>query len=83
MLAGALIGTLCAALLAWAWSHYGHRVNLARFFQVTSLFLVLFVISCLSTPSMNSLKAMHSWYQQRILAPRVRAVRPEDSMGKC
>jgi high-affinity iron transporter len=44
MFAGALIGTICAALLAWAWSHYGHRINLARFFQVTSLFLVLFVI---------------------------------------
>lgn len=44
MFAGALIGTLCAGLLAWAWSRYGHRINLARFFQVTSLFLVLFVI---------------------------------------
>jgi high-affinity iron transporter len=44
MFAGALIGTLCAVLLAWAWSRYGHRINLARFFQVTSLFLILFVV---------------------------------------
>jgi high-affinity iron transporter len=44
MLAGAVIGVLCAALLAWAWSRYGHRINLSRFFQVTSLFLILFVI---------------------------------------
>jgi high-affinity iron transporter len=42
ILAGALLGTLGAALLAWAWTRYGHRVNLARFFQVTAVFLLLF-----------------------------------------
>ena len=44
LLAGASVGVLLAALLAWAWSRYGQRVNLRRFFQVTSIFLVLFVI---------------------------------------
>ena len=42
ILAGALVGTAGAALVAWAWSRYGHRVNLARFFQVTAVFLLLF-----------------------------------------
>lgn len=41
---GALIGIALAAMLAWAWSRYGHRVNLAIFFQVTSIFLVLFAV---------------------------------------
>lgn len=41
---GATFGVLLAALLAWAWSRYGQRVNLRRFFQVTSIFLVLFTI---------------------------------------
>lgn len=45
--AGALIGTALAALLAWAWSRYGHRVNLALFFQVTSIFLLLFALQLL------------------------------------
>ena len=36
------MGTALAAVLAWAWSRYGHRVNLARFLQVTSVFLLLF-----------------------------------------
>ncbi len=44
MLAGALFGAGAAALLAAAWSRYGHRVNLALFFQVTSLFLLLFSV---------------------------------------
>ena len=39
---GALGGLALAALLAWAWSRYGHRVDLGLFFRVTSLFLLLF-----------------------------------------
>jgi high-affinity iron transporter len=47
LLAGAAMGAVLAALLAWAWSRYGQRVNLKRFFQVTSLFLVLFTFQLL------------------------------------
>jgi high-affinity iron transporter len=41
---GALAGTTSAALVAWLWSKYGHRVNLALFFQVTAVFLMVFVV---------------------------------------
>ena len=41
---GALAGVALAAGLAWAWSRYGHRVDLALFFRVTSVFLVLFAL---------------------------------------
>lgn len=41
---GALAGLGFAAALAWAWSKYGERVNLALFFRVTSVFLVLFAV---------------------------------------
>ena len=44
MFAGAVIGVAGAALIAWAWGRYGHRVNIARFLQVTAAFLVLFVV---------------------------------------
>jgi high-affinity iron transporter len=40
---GALAGVLGAAGVAWLWSRVGHRVNLALFFQVTAIFLVVFV----------------------------------------
>jgi len=39
---GSLLGIGAAALMSWAWAHYGHRINLKRFFQVTGLFLLLF-----------------------------------------
>jgi high-affinity iron transporter len=47
LIAGAAGGTAMAALVAWLWSRYGHRVNLARFFQVTAVFLLIFVVQLL------------------------------------
>ena len=47
IVSGALAGTLVAAGIAFLWSRYGHRVNLARFFQVTAVFLFVFVIQLL------------------------------------
>ena len=44
---GAFGGTLLAAFIAFLWSRYGHRVNLARFFQVTAIFLLVFVVQLL------------------------------------
>jgi high-affinity iron transporter len=44
---GAVAGTICAAFVAWLWSKYGHRVNLALFFQVTAVFLMIFVVQLL------------------------------------
>lgn len=41
---GALIGLAAAAALAWGWVRYGQRVNLQLFFNVTSIFLVLFAL---------------------------------------
>jgi high-affinity iron transporter len=41
---GALAGLGLAAGLAWAWLRYGSRVDLALFFRVTSIFLVLFAL---------------------------------------
>jgi high-affinity iron transporter len=47
LLAGAFCGLALAVLLAAAWVRYGHRVNLGLFFQVTSIFLILFVLQLL------------------------------------
>lgn len=44
---GAVGGLLVAATVAWLWSKYGHRVNLSRFFQVTAIFLSVFVLQLL------------------------------------
>lgn len=44
LITGAALGTLSAAAVSWLWSRYGHRVNLGLFFQVTAIFLLVFVI---------------------------------------
>jgi high-affinity iron transporter len=41
---GAVLGVGAAAIVAWLWSRYGHRVNLGLFFQVTAIFLFVFVL---------------------------------------
>ena len=41
---GAVAGLASAAAVAALWSKYGHRVNLGLFFQVTALFLAVFVV---------------------------------------
>ena len=43
LVSGALLGLLAAAGLAWAWARYGHLINVKRFFQVTGIFLLLFM----------------------------------------
>lgn len=41
---GAAAGTVVAAVVAWLWSRFGHRVNLGLFFQITAIFLMIFVV---------------------------------------
>lgn len=44
MILGAVAGIALAAFVASLWSQYGHRVNLGLFFQVTAVFLMVFVV---------------------------------------
>ncbi|MEO8417888.1 MAG: FTR1 family protein [Methylophilaceae bacterium] len=41
---GGVLGLLIAGAVAWAWTRYGKRVNLSRFFQITAAFMVMFSI---------------------------------------
>ncbi|MDX6446786.1 MAG: high-affinity iron transporter [Blastocatellia bacterium] len=43
LLSGAVIGLLAALAMAWAWGRFGHLINIKRFFQVTGIFLLLFM----------------------------------------
>ena len=43
IIGGAVAGIASAAIVAALWSRFGHRVNLALFFQVTAIFLLVFV----------------------------------------
>ena len=44
VVAGAVLGLLCAAIVAWGWTRYGRRLNLGVILKVTALFLGLFLL---------------------------------------
>ncbi len=44
MMIGAVAGMAVAGFVASLWSRFGHRVNLGLFFQVTAVFLMIFVV---------------------------------------
>jgi high-affinity iron transporter len=58
--AGAVLGIAGAAFLSWLWSRFGHRVNLSLFFQVTAIFLVVFVVQL-------AIKGVHEMSEQNYL----------------
>ena len=62
IIAGAVAGTLVAAFIAWLWSRYGYRVNLSRFFQVTAVFLLVFVVQLF-------IYGFHELTEANIIAP--------------
>jgi high-affinity iron transporter len=43
LISGALLGLGAAMAMAWAWGQFGHLINVKRFFQVTGIFLLLFM----------------------------------------
>jgi len=41
---GVVLGVLGAVAISWAWVKFGHLINIRRFFQVTAIFLMLFMV---------------------------------------
>ena len=44
LVAGVVLGVVGATAISWAWVHVGHLINVKRFFQVTAVFLLLFMV---------------------------------------
>lgn len=44
LVTGALLGLVAAVVFAIAWARFGHLINIRRFFQVTGIFLLLFMV---------------------------------------
>jgi len=57
---GCALGLLAAAGMSWVWAHFGHRINVKRFFQVTGLFLLLFTVQI-------AFHAIHEFSEAEIL----------------
>jgi high-affinity iron transporter len=67
LLIGGILGVLAAALMSWGWAHYGHRINIRRFFQVTGMFLLLFTAQIL-------FYSLHEFSEAGLLGPRSDAI---------
>jgi len=57
---GCALGIAAAVAMSWVWAHYGHRINVKRFFQVTGLFLLLFTVQI-------AFHAIHEFSEAEIL----------------
>jgi len=44
LISGALLGLCAAIAFAFGWARFGHLINVRRFFQVTGIFLLLFMV---------------------------------------
>ena len=44
LVTGVVLGVIGATAISWAWVNFGHLINIRRFFQVTSIFLMLFMV---------------------------------------
>ena len=81
ILVGAVAGTLSAAFVAWLWSRYGHRVNLALFFQVTAVFLSVVVVQ-LAIYGLHELTEANLWQGSEALHWATEPYGPDGRYGQ-
>jgi high-affinity iron transporter len=60
LVAGSLLGLCAAVLFAWGWARFGHLINVKRFFQVTGIFLLLFMLQV-------GIYSFHEFYEAGLL----------------
>jgi high-affinity iron transporter len=44
IITGVVLGVIGATAISWGWVNFGHLINIRRFFQVTAIFLLLFMV---------------------------------------
>ena len=77
---GAAAGVIGAAGVAWLWSRYGHRINLALFFQVTAIFLFVFVVQLVIQGAHEMAEQNYLPYSE-IIHTRTEAWGPDSAFG--
>src|SRR5215467_8320844 len=60
LVTGIVLGVIGATAISWAWVHLGHLINVKRFFQVTSIFLLLFMVQI-------GIYSFHEFSEARVL----------------
>jgi high-affinity iron transporter len=78
---GAILGLAAAAALALLWVRYGHRIDLRRFLQVTSVFLLVFVLQ-LIIYGVHELSEAHIFPNSEAIHEATEAYGPDGLYGK-
>jgi high-affinity iron transporter len=78
--AAAVVGVGGAAGLAWLYSRYGRRINLALFFQVTAIFLLVFVAQ-LTIQGFHEMAEQHFLPYSDIIHERTESWGPDSMFG--
>lgn len=80
LMTGAVIGVAGAALVAWLWSRYGHRIPLGLFFQATAIFLFVFVVQ-LFIQGIHEMSEQHFLPYSAIIHEATEAWGPDSVFG--
>ena len=78
---GAALGVAGAAAVAWLWSRYGHRINLALFFQATAIFLFVFVVQLRRSRALHEMAEQHYLPYSEIIHARTESWGPDSAFG--
>jgi high-affinity iron transporter len=60
LMSGVVLGVLGTVAISWTWVNVGHLINVKRFFQVTSIFLLLFMVQI-------GIYSFHEFSEARVL----------------
>jgi high-affinity iron transporter len=78
--AAAVVGLAGSASLAWLWSRYGRRINLSLFFQLTAIFLLVFVVE-LVIQGFHEMAEQHFLPYSDIIHERTESWGPDSLFG--
>jgi len=78
---GIALGVLGAAAISWGWVNFGHLINVKRFFQVTSIFLMLFMLQ-IAIYSFHELSEARVLPNSEVLHDATEPLSPEGIYGR-
>jgi len=81
LVTGVLLGVAGATAMALAWVNFGHLINLRRFFQVTAIFLLLFMVQ-VGIYSFHELSEAGVLPNSQVLHDATESFSPEGIYGK-
>jgi high-affinity iron transporter len=81
LVTGIVLGVIGATAISWAWVNVGHLINVRRFFQVTSIFLMLFMVQ-IGIYSFHELSEARVLPNSEVLHDKTEVFSPEGLYGR-